>query len=232
MRSAGPKKRHNNVQTSMEHFSKRSKVTSVDAVISGVLISTASYTHEPDTRLRREKQIQACPQPKHKVVQTDTIVKKNFGLNPALRMDGAALTADQELKLEFSFRVKYELLQKEQAALKKKFDREVTDHNAAKDRMKWLSLKYAEKKGEDATAAENARLKVANEQLKAKIEDQKADSLAVAKASSMMVDKLFELGWTVVENNETREIVICETVEDDDMLDEMEIPDPAGDGDA
>ena len=99
--------------------------------------------------------------------------------------------------------------------------------------MKWLSLKYAEKKGEDATAAENARLKVENAKLKAKIEDEKVSSLAVAKASSMMVEKLYDLGWTVVENNETQEIVICETVgDDDDILDEMETPDPAGDHDA
>ena len=110
------------------------------------------------------------------------------------------------------------------------------DHNASKDRMKWLSLKYAEKKGEDATAAENARLKVENARLKAKIEDEKDSSLAVAKASSMMVEKLYDLGWTVVENDETQEIVICETVaDDDDMLDEMDTPDhvhPAGDAEA
>ena len=52
----------------------------------------------------------------------------------------------------------------------------------------------------------------------------KFSSLAVAKASSMIVEKLYDLGWTVVENDQTKEIVICETVgDDDDMLDEDQL---------
>ena len=58
------------------------------------------------------------------------------------------------------------------------------------------------------------------------VEEEKESSLAVAKASSTMVEKLYDLGWTVIENNKTQEIVICETVADDDMLD-VETPEPA-----
>ena len=48
----------------------------------------------------------------------------------------------------------------------------------------------------------------------------------------MMSEKLYDLGWTVIEDNETREIVICETVGDDDMLDESVTPDAAAGSEA
>ena len=82
--------------------------------------------------------------------------------------------------------------------------------------MKWLSLKYAEKQSDEVMAVANANLKAENAELKRKLENEKSNNHAVAKASAKMSDKLFDLGWTVCDDTETGEIVICETVNDDD----------------